>query len=498
MASVQDSFDSTHGTAPPGATASKIILGLVVLYLVSYPIYALYLHPLRNFPGGTLEKISRIPYWIACLKGNQVKWMLNQHRKYGPTVRFAPNDLSYTEAQAWKDICLIPKGGKENGKEIRFHAPSANGTPNLITEPSPVRHATVRRIFSSAFSEKALKAQEPLFQKYADLMVARGRESGTVNMAELLNYTTFDIMAEFAFGESLGLLANNKYSDWVATVFNTLIVLPAVQMIQFYPLSRKLFDLLEPKSVEKMRLDHFNHTVTRVDKRLREGSTKPDLWNLVEESKTLTPGEIYTNAELFMTAGTETTASLLTGTTYYLLKNPDKMKILVNEIRGRFKSNDEITFEALSQLEYLNACLREGLRVYPSIPSAIPREVAEGGNFIMGTWLPAGTRVSVHQTATYRSPANFKNPDEFVPERWLGDPTYKDDIRESHQPFSVGTRNCIGMNMAWHEMRMILSKLIFNFDMQTEVDTSWRDQNVFVIWDRKPLPVTLKDIHATA
>lgn len=82
-------------------------------------------------------------------------------------------------------------------------------------------------------------------------------------------------------------------------------------MIQFYPLTRKLFDLLEPKSVAKMRLEHFNHTVTRVDKRLKEGSNNPDLWNLVEESGTLTSGEIYTNAELFMTAGTETTGKVM-------------------------------------------------------------------------------------------------------------------------------------------------------------------------------------------
>ncbi|KAI0487736.1 cytochrome P450 [Xylaria cf. heliscus] len=498
MASTQDSFGNVQETAPPGAATFKVVLGLIVLYFVSYPIYAIYLHPLSSYPGPTLSKISRIPYWIACLKGNQVKWMTKQHKRYGPTIRFAPNDLSFTEAQAWRDICLVPKGKKENGKEIRFHPLSVNGTPNLITEPSPVRHATVRRVFSPAFSEKALKQQEPLFQKYADLMVARGRQKGTVNMAELLNFTTFDIMAEFAFGESLGLLEKDAYSDWVATVFNTLIVLPAVQFIQFYSISRTLFNLFEPKSVSKMRLAHFDHTVSRVDKRLKEGSSKPDLWNLVEESGVLTSGEIYTNAELFMTAGTETTASLLTGTTYYLLKNPDKMKILTDEIRGRFKSNKEMTFEALGQLEYLNACLREGLRVYPSIPTAIPREIAEGGNAIMGKWLPAGTRVSVHQTATYRSPANFRNPDAFVPERWLGDSTYKDDIREAHQPFSVGTRNCLGMNMAWHEMRLLIAKLIFNFDLQTEVDGSWKDQNVFVIWDRKPLPVTLVDIGAPA
>lgn len=114
----------------------------------------------------------------------------------------------------------------------------------------------------------------------------------------------------------------------------------------------------------------------------------------------------------------------------------------------------------------------------------------------------------------------FRNPDEFVPERWLGDPTYKDDIRDAHQPFGVGTRNCLGMNskwffsansgpqrsewltwrtsVAWHEMRLLVAKLIFNFDLQTDVDASWRDQNVFVIWDRKPLPVTLVDIGAPA
>lgn len=79
------------------------------------------------------------------------------------------------------------------------------------------------------------------------------------------------------------------------------------------------------------------------------------------------------------------------------------------------------TFHAMTLLLHCTVCnvlifklmfnllgLREGLRVYPSIPTAIPREIAEGGNPVMGKWLPAGTRVSVHQTATYRSPANFK------------------------------------------------------------------------------------------
>ncbi|KAI1260798.1 cytochrome P450 [Xylariaceae sp. FL1019] len=469
------------------------LLLILVLSIVSYSIYAIYFHPLREYPGPKLAAITRIPYWIACFRGNQVKHLTKLHRQYGTVVRFAPNDLSYSDGRAWKDICNVPKGKKENGKEVKFHAPSANGQPNLIAESSTERHATVRRVFSPAFSESALKAQEPIFQKYADLMVMRGREADEVNMAQLLNFATFDVMAEFAFGESLHLLEKNQYSEWVATVFETLKVLPALQIIEFYTITHKLFEWFEPKAVSKMRLDHFNHTVSRVDKRLKEGSTQPDLWDLVVDSNVLTPAEIYVNAELFMTAGTETTASLLTGTTYYLISNPDKLALLVDELRSTFKDDKEMTLERLAPLKYLNACLREGLRVYPSIPSAIPREIAPGGNAILGKWLPEGTRVSVHQTATYRSPANFKNPDKFAPERWLGDPVYRNDNRDAHQPFSVGPRNCIGMNMAWHEMRLLLAKLLWNFDIDSDVGPEWADQNVYVIWDRKPLMCRLNE-----
>ncbi|KAI0193809.1 cytochrome P450 [Astrocystis sublimbata] len=498
MASVQESVVGAPERASSTAVIPRVILAIGLLYVIGYPIYALYLHPLRDYPGPRHSAITRIPYWISCLRGYQVQWMTKQHEKYGPTIRFGPDDLSYTDAQAWRDICIVPKGKKENGKELRFHGQSEEGIRHMVTENDGVRHATVRRVFSPAFSEQSLRKQEPLFQKYADLMVECARKSGAPNLTELFDFTTFDIMAEFTFGESLGLLANNRYSEWVAMVFSAVRILPTMQVIEFYSFTRTLFHLIEPKFVTKMRLDHFNHTKVRVDKRLKEGSDQPDLWNLVEDSGVLTIGEVYANAELFMAAGTETTASLLTGLTFYLLTHPEKIKLLVDEVRGTFRTNEEITFEALSKLEYLNACIREGLRVYPPVPSALPREVAEGGNAIMGKWVPGGTRVSVHPTAAYRSPANFTNPDEFVPERWLGDPKYKDDVRDAHQPFSVGPRNCIGMNMAWHEMRLLLAKLVFNFDVTSDVGPEWRDQLVSVLWHRKPLVCQMKDARTAA
>lgn len=78
-------------------------------------------------------------------------------------------------------------------------------------------------------------------------------------------------------------------------------------MIEFYPLAKKLFALVEPKAISKMRHEHFNHTVMRVNKRLNQGSEKQDLWDFIVGSEALTLNEMHVNAELFMAAGTETT-----------------------------------------------------------------------------------------------------------------------------------------------------------------------------------------------
>ncbi|KAK8113383.1 hypothetical protein PG984_013909 [Apiospora sp. TS-2023a] len=480
------------------AAAALLVAASLALYLLVYPFYSLLLHPLSSIPGPKLSACTRLPYWIACIQGRQVRHMTKLHRTYGPVVRFGPNDISYSDARAWRDIFQVRKGKRENTKVVRFFWPTAKGVNSIVVEPDKDRHAALRQVFAPAFSEQALRRQVPILRRYADLMVARARQAAgtaTVNMAELFNFTTFDIMAELAFGESLGLLEKDGHSEWLATVFNTLRILPYLQFIEYYPLTRMLFRLLEPKSVAKMRLEHFNHTVSRVNKRLEKGSDKPDLWSLVEASDALSLDDMHVNAELFMTAGSETTASILTGLTYYLIANPDKMKILTDEIRQAFLSSDAISVEELANLKYLNACIREGLRVYPPLPSAVPRVTPPGGNEILGRWIPAGIQVSVHGTATYRSPDNFKDPDLFAPERWLGDPNYEDDKRNAHQPFSFGPRNCIGMNLAWHEMRLILGKLLYNFDIESDVGPDWTDQDVFIIWDRKPLMCRLVDAH---
>lgn len=114
---------------------------------------------------------------------------------------------------------------------------------------------------------------------------------------------------------------------------------------------------------------------------------------------------------------------------------------------------------------------------------------------ICGKWVGPGTRVSIHQYATYHSADNFKNPESFAPERWLGDPEYEGDRRDSFQPFSYGPRGCIGQNMAWHEMRLIFASLIASFDFELcDESSNWLYQKVHVLWEKPPLMVKLKPV----
>jgi cytochrome P450 len=132
----------------------------------------------------------------------------------------------------------------------------------------------------------------------------------------------------------------------------------------------------------------------------------------------LTDLEINSNASLLITAGSETTATLLSGATYLLLRNPDKLSKLQDEVRSAFPSYEEITLDAVNRLTYLNATLTESLRAFPPVPVGFVRQVGAGGEVISGHYIPEGTAVSVSQYAANHSEANFVDAKKFVPERW--------------------------------------------------------------------------------
>jgi hypothetical protein len=104
--------------------------------------------------------------------------------------------------------------------------------------------------------------------------------------------------------------------------------------------------------------------------------------------------EVRAISSTLVAAGSETTGSLLTGATWLLLSNPAALEKVKKEVRSAFKSDDEITMTAVNGLPYLLACLNEALRMYPPVPTGLPRIVPDGFGPIAGHIVPVNVRIT--------------------------------------------------------------------------------------------------------
>lgn len=138
-------------------------------------IYCLYFHPLASYPGPFLARCTRIWYVYHLVRG-QLPFAVEQvHKKYGHTVRLAPDELAFIDSEAWKPIYGYKHGaGGEMPKDPQMYHNTSAGKLSIFAAPSP-RHGELRRLLSHGFSEKALRAQESIIQSYLDLFIARLR-----------------------------------------------------------------------------------------------------------------------------------------------------------------------------------------------------------------------------------------------------------------------------------------------------------------------------------
>ncbi|KKK15075.1 hypothetical protein AOCH_003943 [Aspergillus ochraceoroseus] len=472
--------------------------------VTAYPIwsafYNIYLHPLRIYPGPKLAVVSKAYYYYWTLSGKLHSKIKEVHDQYGDVVRFGPNTLLYRSPTGWKDIYSHRDAGADSfvkDPELYIQGPAG---PSILNA-NDADHSRMRRLLSHALSDKALREQEPLLQSYVDLLVKRlqghvDSSSNSVDMTKWYNYTTFDIIGDLSFGESFDCLKNSDYHPWVTAVFQSakvgVFMRPLVALLPLWLVGKMI-----PAKVKQMRNHHYLMSKDKVDRRLRVKSSRPDFMTYIlkhGDGKGMNQNEIESNGAILILAGSETTASLLCGLTFYILKNERTYKRLVDEIRGSFQSEEEINVASASALPYLHAVVAESLRMYPPVPGIITRIVPDGGSIIDDKFVPGGTVVSMAFFSAFHSKDNFAEPDSFIPERWLDgiDPKFAFDNRDVMQPFSIGPRNCLGRNLAYAEMGLIVTKLLWNFDMTLEKDSyAWDDQRSFIIWEKPPLMVNL-------
>jgi len=146
---------------------------------------------------------------------------------------------------------------------------------------------------------------------------------------------------------------------------------------------------------------------------------------------------------------------------------------LTTEIRSTFATVEAICLgPALDSCRYLHAVINETLRISPSLPGILPREVLLGGLTVCGHSFPSGVEISVPIYAVHHNPDVYPFPHKHIPERWLAEETSEEAVKRCHDaltPFSYGSRMCIGRRLAMMELWLTLARAVWLFDL-TYVD----------------------------
>lgn len=364
-------------------------------------IFNLYLHPLCTYPGPFLATVSRIPYATAYVQGRLHIYVRDLHNQYGDVVRIAPDELSYTEEHAWKDIY---SHSRNFPKDMRFYNSSKKKAASVVIAPDEI-HQRQKRAILRAFSDSALKNHERLLQPFVDMLIKRLQETirlnkhSPIDLTEWYNYVMFDFMALELFGESLGCLEDARYHPWVDMLFGSIKAWAIISISKYFP---SISFIIKPvvlffyRDLLRYRDTKLTSISLKIPRRLDCQQDAADFITYIQNSEdpksALRPEEIFSNSSFLMMAGSETTATLLSGCTFLILKHPRVYSELVTQIRSRFTSVSEINFSSLAEMPYLRSILQESLRIYPPLPLGMPRVVPDGGAVISGRFVPAKVR----------------------------------------------------------------------------------------------------------
>ncbi|KAH0293761.1 putative cytochrome P450 [Aureobasidium namibiae CBS 147.97] len=464
---------------------------LASLYISCHMVYNLYFHPLASFPGPFWARSSLLWRIYHSSGGRFHRRIYEQHKIHGSVFRVSPNELSFAGVNSWKAIYGHPAAGQATMIKAEFYDIYGSGFKSLCigSERKPEKHSRMRKSLSAAFSTKALIEQEQIINGCVDAFVDRlgdGTSDNGINMTKWFEMVAFDILGEMAFGESFGCIDSGKPHFWSELIEEHLFFITVVDNLRRYPFFVTLGRWILPLTAS-LRDKHTGLSREKVAKRLSISEPRKDFMShLIKKVQNgeMDREELTAHASTLVIAGGETVSTFLAASTFYLLKNPQHLRRLQTEIRGKFRSYGDIDATRAQQMPFLQAVISEGLRIYPPGSRGFPR-VSTGGT-IDGHYVPPGVDVYTSAWTVTHDEAYFKNPFTFDPERWL-DPM-SEEVKEASQPFSLGTRGCLGRNL-------ILAKMHWRYDIALVNETlQWEEQSrEHVMWTKPELFVRFQE-----
>ncbi|XP_045035238.1 cytochrome P450 4C1-like isoform X1 [Daphnia magna] len=420
-----------------------------------------------------------------------VPFFLKLHKTWNkyPVTRLWIGPLAMFSVSGAEGAEVVLSSNKiiDKSREYNFIQPWL-GT-GLLTSTGSKWHQR-RKMLTPTFHFKILEEFIRVFNEQSAVLVEKLNE--TVNQPfdifPFITRCTLDIICETAMGCQLNAQTKSD-SDYVQAVYKMSRIVHQRQMQPLFQIEW-LFRLLPIGSEQKRCLSilhNFTDQVVRERKiehekcmvqQKSESPNRKDEFNskkprlafldlLIEASqdgKALSDRDIREEVDTFMFEGHDTTAAAINFSLFLIGNYPEVQKKVNEELDRVFGYSDRpITMADLNEVKYLECCIKEALRLYPSVP-AIARQLMEDTD-ICGYNLPAGATVTVTPFLFHRDPKNFPDPESFKPERF-----FPENVQGRHPyvyvPFSAGPRNCIGQKFAMMEEKIILASILRHFHVK--------------------------------
>ncbi|KAL1989438.1 hypothetical protein VTN49DRAFT_7249 [Thermomyces lanuginosus] len=467
--------------------------GWVAWTLYGY-IYNVFWHPLARFPGPRLAAATSLyKAWIDCVaKSSFVHTLERLHAQYGDIVRVGPNELHFRPPATYHE--LYNPARRWDKEENLYHSSGEDRSSfGFLT----YREAKERKdVLARLFSKQAIADVQGLVtEKVVDLCRSfERRGSKPVDLFYAYRCMSVDVITYLCFGNSVDAINAPDHKapiivamDASLPVFvgfkhssllkNAIMKCPPKLSKIVSPATSGLVDLqqLLRRQISSLarnpeNLKNLPHSTTIYHELLR-----PEAYR---SGQVPCEGSLYEESQALLFGGADTTGTTLMHGSFYILKMPEIYRKLKAELLEAWPVlSSPPSLSELERLPYLTAVLKESLRMSPGVASPLPRVVPPGGATICKTFIPGGTVVEMSSHFVHRDPTIFEKPDEFIPDRWLGENAK--DLEKWLVPFSKGPRSCLGLNLAWAELYLCMAYVFRKFDIELDPSSpsklEWRD-----------------------
>ncbi|CAJ2509046.1 Uu.00g140720.m01.CDS01 [Anthostomella pinea] len=474
------------------SAALSLAIGVVVLYVVrAVRTY----YALSQFGGHGSAGWSRL--WLLRTQGSGEinKRFTKINNQYGSTARIGPEMLITSDPELFRRMNAVRSSFTRGPwyKALKLH-PERD---NIISYVDERKHADIRSRMAPGYSGKENHHTEQdvddQLLKYLELVNSKyvsKPEDGifrTVDLSRVTSFFTLDVISKVAFGQPFGFL--DKDDDPFGYLASLAEMLLAVIVFGVYTeitnlMKIPLIKAALPKSTDKRGLGRvMGFAGDMVQERFgQDAVVRQDVLGAFV-NRGLTQGELESETLTQITAGSDSTASALRMTLHFISTSPPIQDRLLAKVRaeieaGRISRPIIKDFEA-RQLPYLQACIKEGLRMYPPVTGLMAKMAPEGGAEIevdgVEKFAPGGTQVGWNSWGMMHDPAVFgADADIFRPERWLLSRNSSDQecdrVNRMNETatlcFGYGRFGCLGRGVATMELNKAVIETLLRFNLQ--------------------------------